>query len=41
MNYFSLDSFNDELSVYVHWLEYIQYNLPKRNEREQHAGPNT
>lgn len=24
MIYLSLDGFNDELSVYVHWLEYIR-----------------
>jgi hypothetical protein len=30
-----LDGFNDEFSVYVHWLEYIQLTLPKRENRTQ------
>lgn len=39
MHYFSIDGFNDCLSPYVHWLEYIQLTLPKRNEREQQLRP--
>jgi len=35
MNYFATDGFNDELSVYVHWLEYIRLTLPKRINRIQ------
>lgn len=33
MIYFTLDGFNDELSPVVHWLEYIQLTLPKRQNR--------
>lgn len=35
MIYLSLDGFNDELSVYVHWLEFIRLTRLKRNEYEK------
>lgn len=35
MIYLSLDGFNDELSTYVHWLEFIRLTRLKRNEYEK------
>lgn len=41
-NYFSLDGFNDELSAYVTWFEFINLQrLPRLYERQQRRNERT